>query len=59
MSSVCGLLGSVGTAGYSAAKAGMIALSRNAAIEWGKRGAGEHGHTRRVPDTAHAGVDAR
>jgi NAD(P)-dependent dehydrogenase (short-subunit alcohol dehydrogenase family) len=35
---VCGLLGSVGTAGYSAAKAGMIAMSRNAAIEWGKKG---------------------
>ena len=38
VSSVCGLLGSVGTAGYSAAKAGMIAMSRNAAIEWGKKG---------------------
>jgi NAD(P)-dependent dehydrogenase (short-subunit alcohol dehydrogenase family) len=38
VASVCGLLGSVGTAGYSAAKAGMIALSRNAAIEWGKQG---------------------
>ncbi len=38
VSSVCGLLGSVGTAGYSAAKAGMLALSRNAAIEWGKKG---------------------
>ena len=38
VASVCGLLGSVGTAGYSAAKAGMLALSRNAAIEWGPRG---------------------
>ena len=38
VASVCGLLGSVGTAGYSAAKAGMLALSRNAAIEWGKKG---------------------
>jgi NAD(P)-dependent dehydrogenase (short-subunit alcohol dehydrogenase family) len=38
VSSVCGLLGSVGTAGYSAAKAGMIAMSRNAAIEWGNKG---------------------
>lgn len=38
VSSVCGLLGSVGTAGYSAAKAGMIAMSRNAAIEWGAKG---------------------
>lgn len=38
VSSVCGLLGSVGTAGYSAAKAGMLALTRNAAIEWGKKG---------------------
>jgi NAD(P)-dependent dehydrogenase (short-subunit alcohol dehydrogenase family) len=38
VASVCGLLGSVGTAGYSAAKAGMLALSRNAAIEWGKQG---------------------
>lgn len=38
VSSVCGLLGSVGTAGYSAAKAGMIAMSRSAAIEWGGKG---------------------
>ncbi|WP_206604683.1 SDR family NAD(P)-dependent oxidoreductase [Kineobactrum sediminis] len=38
VSSVCGLLGSMGTAGYSAAKAAMLALSRNAAIEWGKQG---------------------
>jgi meso-butanediol dehydrogenase / (S,S)-butanediol dehydrogenase / diacetyl reductase len=38
VSSVCGLLGSVGTAGYSAAKAAMIALGRNAGIEWGKQG---------------------
>ena len=38
VASVCGLLGSTGTAGYSAAKAGMIALSRNAAIEWGGQG---------------------
>ena len=38
VSSVCGLLGSVGTAGYSAAKAGLLALTRNAAIEWGKQG---------------------
>ncbi|MEM1113031.1 MAG: SDR family NAD(P)-dependent oxidoreductase [Pseudomonadota bacterium] len=38
VASVCGLLGSVGTAGYSAAKAGMLALSRNAAMEWGPRG---------------------
>lgn len=34
IASVCGLLGSVGTAGYSAAKAAMIQLTRNAAIEW-------------------------
>jgi len=38
VASVCGVLGSIGTAGYSAAKAGMMALSRNAAIEWGKQG---------------------
>jgi NAD(P)-dependent dehydrogenase (short-subunit alcohol dehydrogenase family) len=38
VSSVCGLLGSTGTAGYSAAKAGMLALTRNAAMEWGKKG---------------------
>lgn len=38
VASVCGLLGSVGTAGYSAAKAGMLALTRNGAIEWGKQG---------------------
>ena len=38
VASVCGLLGSVGTAGYSAAKAGMIALSRGAAMEWGPQG---------------------
>jgi NAD(P)-dependent dehydrogenase (short-subunit alcohol dehydrogenase family) len=37
VASVCALLGSVGTAGYSAAKAAMVALSRNAAIEWGKQ----------------------
>jgi meso-butanediol dehydrogenase/(S,S)-butanediol dehydrogenase/diacetyl reductase len=37
VASVCGMLGSVGTAGYSAAKAGMLALSRNAAIEWSAR----------------------
>ena len=36
VASVCGMLGSVGTAGYSAAKAGMISLSRSAAIELGK-----------------------
>ncbi|WP_116364528.1 SDR family NAD(P)-dependent oxidoreductase [Parahaliea mediterranea] len=35
VSSVCGLAGSVGTAGYSASKAAMLGLSRNAAIEWG------------------------
>lgn len=35
VSSVCGLKGSAGTAGYSAAKSAMLALSRNAAIEWG------------------------
>ncbi|TXS90182.1 glucose 1-dehydrogenase [Parahaliea maris] len=35
VASVCGLAGSVGTAGYSAAKAAMLGLSRNAAIEWG------------------------
>ena len=35
VSSVCALGGSAGTAGYSAAKAGMLALTRNAAIEWG------------------------
>lgn len=34
ISSVCGLLGSAGTAGYSAAKAAMIGLTRNASIEW-------------------------
>lgn len=34
IASVCGLLGSVATAGYSVAKAGMIQLSRSAAIEW-------------------------
>jgi NAD(P)-dependent dehydrogenase (short-subunit alcohol dehydrogenase family) len=38
VASVCALRGSTGTAGYSAAKAGMISLSRNAAIEWGKQG---------------------
>jgi meso-butanediol dehydrogenase/(S,S)-butanediol dehydrogenase/diacetyl reductase len=38
VSSVCGLRGSPGTAGYSAAKAAMIGLSRNAAMEWGKKG---------------------
>ena len=38
VSSVCGLLGSIGTAGYSAAKAGLLALTRNAAIEWGSHG---------------------
>lgn len=38
VASVCGLLGSAGTAGYSAAKAGMLAMTRNAAIEWGKQG---------------------
>jgi NAD(P)-dependent dehydrogenase (short-subunit alcohol dehydrogenase family) len=35
VASVCALAGSVGTAAYSAAKAGMLALTRNAAIEWG------------------------
>ena len=35
VASVCALAGSAGTAGYSAAKAGMLALTRNAAIEWG------------------------
>ena len=38
VSSVCGLLGSIGTAGYSAAKAALLALTRNAAIEWGSHG---------------------
>jgi NAD(P)-dependent dehydrogenase (short-subunit alcohol dehydrogenase family) len=38
VSSVCGLAGSPGTAGYSAAKAALIALGRNAGIEWGKQG---------------------
>ena len=38
VSSVCGLLGSRGTAGYSAAKAGLLALTRNAAVEWGSHG---------------------
>lgn len=38
VSSVCGLLGSPGTGGYSAAKAAMIAMSRNAAVEWGPKG---------------------
>jgi NAD(P)-dependent dehydrogenase (short-subunit alcohol dehydrogenase family) len=37
VASVCGKLGSVATAGYSAAKAGMLALSRNAALEWSSR----------------------
>lgn len=35
VASVCGLLGSVGTSAYSAAKAAMMQLSRNAAVEWG------------------------
>ena len=35
VASVCALAGSAGTAAYSAAKAGMLALTRNAAIEWG------------------------
>ena len=34
VASLCGLAGSVATAGYSAAKAAMIQLTRNAAIEW-------------------------
>ncbi len=34
VSSVCARAGSVATAGYSAAKAGVIALSKSAAIEW-------------------------
>ena len=38
VSSVCGVLGSKGTAGYSAAKAGLLSLTRNAAIEWGSHG---------------------
>ncbi len=38
VSSVCGLRGSAATAGYSAAKAAMLGLSRNAAMEWGKQG---------------------
>ena len=38
VSSVCGLRGSPATAGYSAAKAAMLGLSRNAAMEWGKKG---------------------
>ena len=37
VASVCALLGTPGMAAYSAAKAGMLALSRNAAIEWGKQ----------------------
>ena len=37
VASVCGLLGTAGMSGYSAAKAGMLALTRNAAIEWGKK----------------------
>lgn len=37
VASVNGLLGSPGTAGYSAAKAAMIQLTRNAAIEWAPR----------------------
>lgn len=38
VSSVCGLRGSPATAGYSTAKAAMLGLSRNAAMEWGKQG---------------------
>ena len=34
VSSVCALAGSMGTAGYSASKAAVVALSRSAAIEW-------------------------
>lgn len=33
ISSICGMLATPGTAGYSSAKAGMLALSRNTAIE--------------------------
>jgi meso-butanediol dehydrogenase/(S,S)-butanediol dehydrogenase/diacetyl reductase len=38
VSSVCADLATPGVAGYSAAKAGLISLTRNAAIEWGKTG---------------------
>ncbi|HUH37746.1 MAG TPA: SDR family oxidoreductase [Spongiibacteraceae bacterium] len=38
VSSVCALQGSVATGGYSAAKAALIAMSRNAAVEWGPKG---------------------
>jgi meso-butanediol dehydrogenase / (S,S)-butanediol dehydrogenase / diacetyl reductase len=38
IASVCALRGSMATAAYSAAKAGVVALSRNAAIEWAKKG---------------------
>lgn len=38
VSSVCGLRGSSAMSGYSAAKAAMLGLSRNAAMEWGKKG---------------------
>lgn len=38
ISSICGLRGSQGTAGYSAAKAAILGLSRNAAVEWGNEG---------------------
>lgn len=34
ISSVCALAGSIATAAYSASKAGIIALSKSAAIEW-------------------------
>ena len=38
VSSVCGNLATPGVAGYSAAKAGLQALTRNAAIEWARQG---------------------
>lgn len=38
VSSVCGNLGTPGVAGYSAAKAALQSLTRNASIEWAKSG---------------------
>ncbi len=38
VSSVCGDLATPGVAAYSAAKAGLQSLTRNAAIEWAKQG---------------------
>jgi NAD(P)-dependent dehydrogenase (short-subunit alcohol dehydrogenase family) len=38
VSSICGFHGSAGAGAYSAAKAGLEALTRAAAVEWGPRG---------------------